>query len=305
MARFLGAVALYLILMNLVMSADQLLLKRLSTEWFHAHPDWLLAQGADPAALGEAAARQADGQVGYYRAVQNLARLPYQLMIAVTFVVFPLVSRATFERDAARTRGYIRTTMRYSLIVAGLMGVALAASSTEILGVPYAAEFKVGGTALLFLALGNVAFALLSIGGTILNAAGRTSDAVTLVALTLALLVTGLFVGIPRAEPGAELLAVCAGTTASAMVLGAAGSGWLLSRRFGGSLPAATLLRVLVAAAVAIAVGQTLQTSGKLMALGELALAALLYAGVLVVSGEVRRDDVSAFARVFRRGGGR
>jgi stage V sporulation protein B len=303
MARFLGAVALYLILMNLVMSADQLLLKRLSTEWFLAHPDWLLAHGAAADALGPAAATQADGQVGYYRAVQNLARLPYQLMIAVTFVVFPLVSRATFERDGEKTRGYIRTTMRYSLIAAGIMGVALAANATEVLGIPYTAEFKIGGRALLFLALGNVAFALLSISGTILNAAGRTSDAVLLVAITLGLLVVGLFLGTPRAEPGAELLTLCAATTASAMLLGATGAAWLLWRRFGGFLPLATLVRVLAAAAAAIGVGQTLQTTGKLMALAEMVLAAAIYAAVLVVTREVGRADLAAFTRVFRRGG--
>ena len=56
----------------------------------------------------------ADVQVGYYAAVQNLARLSYQAIIAATFVVFPLVSRSTFTDDKrdheALHRGDVRAT---------------------------------------------------------------------------------------------------------------------------------------------------------------------------------------------------
>src|SRR5215475_8120294 len=119
MARFLGGVAVYLILTNLLMSVDSLLLKRLSTEWFHAHPD-VVAAGKD-------AADMADQQVGFYRTVQTLSRLPYQLLLAAAFVVFPLVSRATFENDVDKTRRYIRTTLRYALMFAAMMAAVLAA----------------------------------------------------------------------------------------------------------------------------------------------------------------------------------
>ena len=76
----------------------RLALKRLATEWFHAHqatgikalagvtPRWL-----DATFAGVASSAMADAQVGYYGAVQNLARLPYQAIIAVTFVIFPMV----------------------------------------------------------------------------------------------------------------------------------------------------------------------------------------------------------------------
>lgn len=297
MARFLGGLALYLIILNFLMSADQFLLKRLSAEWFHAHPEWLATHGG-----GADAATQADGQVGFYRAVQTFARLPYQLMLAVTFVIFPLVSRSTFEGDAEKTRGYVRTTMRYSLIAAGAMGVALAANSTGILSVPYPREYAVeGGLALLILALGNVAFALFSIGGTILNGAGRTGDTIVVAAATLVLLVVGLWIGIPRCHPGAEMLTVCAATSAAAMVLAAAGTGWQLLRRFGAFVPLLTIARVVLAGAAAIAVGQKLETHGKIMALAELVLAALIYAAVLVGTRELGRADLGMVIGALRK----
>ena len=302
MATFLGGVALYLLIMNFIMSVDQLLLKRLSTEWFHAHPEWLLAHGATQDTLAAAASTQADGQVGYYRAVQSLARLPYQLMIAVTFVIFPLVSRATFENDHEKTKSYIRTTLRYSLIFAGLMGAVLASNSTAVLDVPFPLDYAVeGGDALALLALGNVGFAVFTIAGTILNSAGRTLDAVLVAAGTLAVLVAGLWLGIPASHPGREMLTVSAATTTAAMILGAAASGVLLWRRFGAFMPLATVARVVLATAAAFGVGRLVGTRGTLFTIAGAALAALVFVAALVVTRELGRSDLQIVGRVLRR----
>jgi stage V sporulation protein B len=286
MLRFFAGLVLYLIVMNLIMSVDTFLLKRLVTEWFVGH-----AAAADASSL-------ADRQVAYYRVVQNLARLPYQLMIAVTFVIFPLVSRSTFENDAEKTRGYVRTAMRYSLVFAGLMGAVLAAESGPLIAflypAPYAAE---GGPALAVLALGNVAFALFTIAGTILNGAGRTRDAITVAALTLGLLVVGLFLGIPHGAPGREVLAICAAATTAAMVLGAAASGWFLWKRFGAFLPAATVVRVGLATAAAVAFGRFVPPHGKVMTLVMAAAAAAIYLGVIVATRELGPADLAALRR--------
>jgi stage V sporulation protein B len=292
MARFLGSIAAYLILVNLIMSVDQLLLKRLASDWFATHGSLSAAD----------AAKEADGQVGYYRAVQNLARLPYQLMIAVTFVIFPLVSRATFERDAEQTRRYIRTTMRYSLIFAGLMGAVLAAKSTAIMTVPpwtpdYARE---GGPALAALALGNVAFAIFTIAGTILNGAGRTRESILIAAATLAVLVAGLSIAVPRAHPGREMLLVCGTVSAVAMLLGALASGAALARHFGSFMPAATALRVVLATGATVAIARFLPTAGKAVTVVEAGVCGAVFLVTLVVTGELGRRDLEVIVRRTR-----
>jgi hypothetical protein len=63
---------------------------------------------------------------GNYEALRTFAILPYQALLVVTFVIFPLVSRATFAADREATRAYVSQTMRYALILAGLMGIVLA-----------------------------------------------------------------------------------------------------------------------------------------------------------------------------------
>ena len=210
LVSFFGSVALYLVLMNFIMVIDQLLLKRMATEWFAANaeqtrvfvgetlPAWM-AQAVGPLDPSDAA----DAQVGYYRAVQNLARLSYQAIIAATFVIFPLVSRSTFVSDKEATKRYVRTTLRYSAIFAASIGVVFAANPQALLDIPYAADYAYAGApALALLALGNVAFAVFVIAGTILNGSGDTRRALISVALTLIVAGVANALVIPRFEPG-------------------------------------------------------------------------------------------------------
>src|SRR6185436_2113762 len=160
--------------------------------------------------------------------------LPYQAIIAATFVVFPLVSRSTFTEDRDTTRRYIEVTTRYSLIFAMAIAVVMAANPGDILGLVYAPDFvQLGGPALTALALGNVAFSIFAIAGTILNGAGRTLPAVVTAAITLGLATAGNAIAIPIAAEHGEVLRVAALVTTGAMMIGALISGWALRRQLG------------------------------------------------------------------------
>lgn len=312
MVGFFIGVSIYLLLFNLVMVADQWLLKRLSVEWFRSHgaeavealrphaPDWLLARldTIDPA-------HAADGQVGYYRAVLNFARLPYQVIIAATFVIFPLVSRSTFERDRAATARYVRTTVRYSLMVAAVIAAVLAANPGPFLQLIYQADYAAfGSESLAALALGYVAFSLFAIAGTILNGAGLTGQAIAVSGLTLVAALVANWIVIPLFTPGRALLLACGIATACAMALGAAVAGLVLRRRLGAFLPLASLIRVAIAGAVAIAAGRVIALGGLVGVLAEAVVVAAVFLVTLVVTRELGRADLAAVTSVVRRRGG-
>jgi stage V sporulation protein B len=287
MLGFFASVAVYLVITNLILSVDTFLLKRLVTEWF-------VARGMpDPSIL-------ADVQIAHYRVVQNLARPSYQLMIAVTFVVFPLISRSTFDKDVAKTRAYVRTTMRYSLIFGALMGAVVAAESGPIIDLLYgndATYASEGWLALSILGLGMVAFSLFSIATNILNSAGHTGDTIAVSGLTLVLLAAGLWVGIPFGAPGREVLAIAASATSAAMALGAAASGVCLWRRFGTFVPALTVIRVAAATAATLLLGRAWPAHGKAMTLVAVAACAAVYLVVMVATRELGRADLAALRR--------
>ncbi|HXU09372.1 MAG TPA: oligosaccharide flippase family protein, partial [Blastocatellia bacterium] len=71
-------------------------------------------------ALSSADATVASNNAAYYGAAIDLANISYQVIISVTFVIFPLVSQSTFDHDRKRTQSYISNTMRYSLMIMAL-----------------------------------------------------------------------------------------------------------------------------------------------------------------------------------------
>jgi stage V sporulation protein B len=310
---FFVSIAVYLILMNLIMVVDTILLKRLSTEWFVPN------RGAALATLGDLAptwlrqsfaavepATMADAQVGYYGAVQNLARLPYQAIIAVTFVIFPMVSRSTFDGDRDSTARYVGTTMRYSLLFCTAIAVVFAANPLELLDLPYDRDYAVvGAPALQALALGTVAFSVFAIAGTILNGAGLTREAIATAAVTLVAAVVANWMAIPRFAPGQSLLLACSVATSGAMLLGAALGGFILHRRLGAFIPGLSLLRIGLAAAVALGVGRLVPFRSPILTLVEAVLVALAFLATLVITRELGRAELDVVLRVVARRRGR
>lgn len=306
---FFAGVAVYLVLFNALMFADSLLIKRLTTEYFREHAaemaasieqaiPWatrLTGYHTDPSVL-------ADVQTGYYAAVQNLARLSYQAIIAATFVVFPLVSRSTFTDDKETTRRYINVTARYSLMFAMAIAVVLAANPVDMLGLIYAPDYaQLGGPALRWLAIGNVAFSVFAINGTILNGSGHTRDAIITAAITLALSAVGNYIAIPIAAESGTTLETAALVTAAAMIIGAVISGLALYRRLGAFIPVSSLVRIALATGIALAVGKFLPLHGKLMTLVEAGIVGLVFLVVLVGSRELGARDLAAIKAVRKK----
>jgi stage V sporulation protein B len=311
MARFLVGVAVYLILFNVLMFVDTWLLKRFATEHFAARKGELTAATAQALPwLGDVVvhrpdpSRLADVQVAYYTVVQQLARLSYQAIIAATFVIFPLVSRSTFEDDQDTTKKYIHVTMRYSLMFAMAIAVVMAANPTPLLDVVFATDYaELGGPALTALALGNVAFSLFAIAGTILNGAAFTRPAIIAAAVTLAIAVAGNWIAIPLVGPGKGMLVVTASVTSGAMLIGAVVSGWFLRKRLGAFIPAASVVRVVIATGVAFAVGQVIPFRTPLASLVEAAIVGVTFIAVLIATRELGKQDLAAIRKVRAKRG--
>jgi stage V sporulation protein B len=315
MISFFIGVAIYLALFNALMFVDTWLIKWITTGYFTDHAAQLKAAVDQvvpwaPTAAGYHASPSvlADVQVGYYAVVQNLARLSYQAIIAATFVVFPLVSRSTFTEDRETTKRYIAVTMRYSLMFAMAIAVVMAANPTDILGVIYAPDFAMrGGPALPMLALGNVAFSVFAIAGTILNGAGMSRLAIYVGGVTLALAAVGNAIVIPMVVDTGHVLEAAASVTGGAMLVGAILGGAVLHKKFGAFLPLASLVRIGIATVVAIVVGRFLPLHGKLMSLVEAVIVGLTFVVVLVATRELGKRDLEAIKAVRKKraaGGG-
>ena len=273
--RYFTQVAGYLVLVNLLMFIDGLWLKRLVT-------------------IGSGAAA-GDTQAGLYNAVQTIARLPYQLILAVTFVIFPMMSRATFDADADKARRYVVATVKYSLIVVALMATALAARPAAALRLLFPAEYGAGAAALPVLVGGYVAFSLFNILGTILNAAGDTRASLLGGAVTVAVCAASVWGALVYAAPhGIDPILAAACATAGSMTVGMLLAAAAVRRRFGAVFDPMSALRVAAAAGTATLVGRFWPSAGflggKLGTLISLAVIGLVY--LVVVSPDLRPAEL-------------
>jgi O-antigen/teichoic acid export membrane protein len=283
LVRYMGGVVTYSLLINVALNYDGLLLRHFAAD----HP------GVDAQIAGVIA--------GNYEALRTFALLPYQTLLVVTFVIFPLVSRATFAADREATRTYVTQTMRYALILAAAMGIVLAARPEALFGVIYKAEYRGGAPALPILAGGQCCLALLAVACAILNAAGRTRATVSLMVATLAVGSGAIALLVPRAAPGTPMLVAAATATALGMAVGLVGAVVILRAQLGGAFPLATVLRVAAAMAAAIVAARLVPGHGKVVGLAVMALAAIAYVAVLLASREFGPEDRAKFAKVLRR----
>lgn len=124
---------------------------------------------------------------GFYGAVLNIARIPYQGVIAVTFVIFPLISESTFKKDRSKTQAYIKDTFRYCLLLIAGVGGLLALNADSIIAGLYSSEYGAAASALAILSVSIIFFALYYVATTIIIGAGRPSVAVVIMAVSLAM----------------------------------------------------------------------------------------------------------------------
>lgn len=289
LARYFGGVAAYLLIVNLLMFVDGLLLKRLVAE----HAAHL---GALQAAI------VANAQEGFYGAVQAVARIPYQLILAVTFVIFPLVSKSTFDDDRAKTRGYVQATMRYSLLVAVLFAVCLGARPDAVLRLFYKPEYAVGAVALGPLLLGYVCFSLFGISGTIINGAGRTLAPFIVGSITLATAIVSTWAAIAFAlSSGRDPLLWAALATMASMAIGVVLFGLYIRATFGAFVGPLSIARTALAAACGVAVGRVWPVhgflGGKVGTILSSAAIGLVFLAVAVGSGELRLKELLALRK--------
>lgn len=284
---FFAPVLVYQLALNMVLQADLLVLKA------------LLVRRAGMTL------ERANELVGIYKAVQNFAFLPYQLLLAVTFVAFPVVSRATLEGDRETTRRFVQGALRFSTLALGAMLAVLAGLPAGVLRLAYRPEIAAGAGALRTLSLGQGAFALAVIATTIALAAGRTLAATLLMTGMLAAVFAGDYAGITLARSDLGALDGAAAGTAAGCTLGLLAIAAYTRRMFGAFVPARTLLRAGLATAVAAAAVALVSLQGKIATLFLSALAVAVYVGALLATGELGPEERAALARVVARRRGR
>jgi stage V sporulation protein B len=277
--------------LNLLMQADTWLLRRFAHE-----------SGESLGLMGEALRTGADRLVGAYRAAQLFAFLPYQLLLSITFILFPMLARAHARREDDAVATYVRTGFRLAVVLMGLMVSCTSGLAYQLLRFAYPAEAaKLGSDALRLLALGQGTFALFGIEMTVLVSLSRELSSAILTCIASALVAALCWWLVPSAPFGASLLIRTATATSIALSSAAIAGAFLVYRAARSFAPAKTLVRTALAMAVAIGLGSRLPWMGRPFVIVEVLVVVAAYLAVAIASGELTRADTAMVSAVLRR----
>lgn len=288
---FIAPVALGQVFLQLLMQSDISVLGHFASKL-------VLTQGM----TGDLAREASDKIVGVYRACQLFAFLPFQLLITLTFIMFPMLAKAKAEQDQQAVAAYVRTGMRLAFVFACVMVATVSALGPHLLHLLFPDEVgERGGLALRVLALGQGAFSVFYIETTVLTSLGRERLSAVLTGIA-AVLIASLCAaaGLSATTDAALLLNTAFATTAAlsvAAVLGAA----MVYRTAGAYVPPLTALRVIVTLGVVAAAGWYVPYLGKLIVLPQVAGITLLTVVLLLVTGELGKQDLAMVRKVLRR----
>lgn len=284
--QFQLALIAFLLVNNLLMKTDLLIVKATIS--------------SDPLVASQAA--------GAYGAALDFAYIVFQIILSITFVVFPLVSEATFRDDLDVVRGYVRETLRATLVIAALPAALFSANAAEVLRLVYPAEYVAGAPALRIVAIGMLSFAVITVLTSVISSGGRPWVSVGIVAVTLALDAGLNLALIPRLGLAGAALA-----TTIAMFGGAAGCVAFVRLRYGARLPLGTFARVAVAAIAVYALSLALPSDAFLERMGigglavkaavaaEFAVMGVVYLAALIVTREIGAAEWKLLRRIAGR----
>lgn len=290
----------YTLVFNFIFKLDVLMLKPLAVDMYQG-AEWLVGGGALFEWIKARAVEvSADGLVGTYGLALNISRVPWQATIAITFVVFPMVSEATFAQDRERTRLYIRQTLRYSMILVGAAAVVLVAVPEAVFGL-LPKSFADGVVALAWLAPAYFCFSLFNIVNTLIMSAGRADQAMIIGLVTIGLAAALYWFVLPGAVGMLDLLQRTGICTLIAFAFGLVLGLVLLWVRYGPPAPLATTLRVLGIGGLLVAAGLFIPPMGKIASLGVAAAVGLGFLALLVITGEFGAEDKERLMRIIKR----
>jgi stage V sporulation protein B len=274
-------------LLNLLLQADVILLRRFA---------------ADAAVASHLPLEAADTLVGAYRTTQLFSFLPYQLLISVNFILFPMLAGAIHSQDRAAIARFVTTGVRIALVIAGLMVSVTAGLSNQLLRLVYGAEAAaLGGRSLELLALGLGSFAIFGVLTTVLNSLKRERSSALVTAVAVAAVAALCFLRVRGSEFGEGLLFRTASATSVGLLIATVGAGVLVRRAAGAVVAPLSVARVLFALTLTVIVGRWLPDHGKVITVLYSGLLVLGYLLLLVGTRELGRRDLAMIYSVVAR----
>jgi len=281
---YLLPLAAYALVLNLLLQADVIWLKA------------ILGRGADASVTG--AADNASRIAGVYGAAKNVALLPYQAVISMTFIVFPLVSTASSSGDRQGASNVVSGAFRLAAILSWGAVALIGAAPKEILALLYGKGYEAGADGLIILLAAGALLAFMYVGNAVLASSGRPIVSV-LGGLGAVAVQAGLLLAMPWLTSRDHASSWAAIATTAGAFCGAVVAGILTARIHQKLQWVWTFASSVVSAAAGLGVSFLLD--GHVPWIVKPVAAFVVFAVVLVLTRGTGREDLDVVLSVVRR----
>jgi stage V sporulation protein B len=233
----------------------------------------------------------ADRLSGLYAQAQAFGLVPYQLLVAAGFVLFPTVAAAHARGDLEGMREGVSRGGTATLVVAGAIVAAIGGTPMAVLRFAFgrgdSLPLTMAAPILTTLAVAHGMTAIATLGTTLIAASGRGRLAAGLAGIVAALALLGVVLG---ARSEAIAMGVALGLAAG-LAIAAGAIAWVVARVIGPYVRLVPGLRVIAATGVALWVGARVPLPSARVLAPLAALAPLaVYLLVITVLGESLRS---------------
>jgi len=224
--------------------------------------------------------------VGEYVAAVNLARVLMIVPAVQAGVLFASVAWAVASKDATGVERHVQEATRFALIISVAVCILIGIDARELLAILFSRAYADGAVFLWLLLAGFSLFALVdAFSHTLIAAGGQWRVACTLAGMAPIAWFSN-YALVPRFGPVGAAVSMMLAMAVTATVTGA-----MVYRQFGSPIRAATLRRVLTAAAIVAVVSVLLPVRGPLV-IAKVAALGVVYLMALHWLGEITASDL-------------
>lgn len=224
--------------------------------------------------------------VGFYTGSQNIARIPYFAMNAFSVVLYPVIAKATVEKNTLATKKIIDSTLRIILLIITPITVLIAANSSLLLEFFYSSQYTQASNSLSILVIGMSLTSFISSIGYILIGSGKPGYSVFITSISLFITSSLCMVLIPKYG----LTGAASATTLGSLVAFIVGI-YYVRERFNANFNTKSLIKILIAAAVIFYSAKIIPINIFILPFYSILLI-ILYIGILTLLKEFSEPEI-------------
>jgi stage V sporulation protein B len=223
---------------------------------------------------------------GFYTASQNISRIPYYSLAALSLVIFPAIAKRLSSKEYTRARNITQSALRYLLILLVPLTFLIIGTSNSLVKLFYGNTYISASNSLSILVVGYAALSIFSLLTNVLNAADKSKLSWIYSSIGVLGAIISYIIFIPIFGLNGAAIGTCVGAFLSTILA------FFSTRKYIGiSLPYKSLLRCLFTSVILFVTTRLFQVSGVLL-LPWYLLLMTIYFLILYKLNEFNNDDI-------------